>query len=132
VAAAERVTAWLTKTAEAGPPKWVRFSNPLIFVLFAVGGWQRRGWGFGLISTVIFAATFLPMAVNPGAVKAWSRRHPRLDGLTIGPILFGSLGLITHISLWWWILAGLAASAFGLAMGQRKARLRRQGRHTPA
>jgi hypothetical protein len=130
VAATSRAVTWFNRRA-AEPSKWMRLLNPVILVFIVVGAWHRRGWWFGLIAAIIYGAMFLPTAIKPGAVVDWSRRHPRLDGAAAGPLLFGGLGLITHISIWWCVLAGVLGTVSGAALGQRKANRRGKGLHSP-
>ena len=51
------------------------------------------------------------MALNPGGAISWSRNHPKSDGAILGPLLFLALAVVTSLSLWWCLLAGMLGVA---------------------
>jgi len=114
----------------ADPPKWVRLLAVPAFALSALGLASKRGWLVGVIAAIVYGSIALPMAVAPGGLIAWSRRHPIVDGSIFGPLLFLALAYITSWPIWLCLLVGLVGVLLGAILGRRRGRLQ-QGRSSP-
>lgn len=80
------------------PAAWQRALAPLLAPAIASVVGQRRGVALGLAALVVYGGLFLPFAVAPDAVKAWSARHPALDRLLCLPLLFFALLVVSPLS----------------------------------
>lgn len=112
---------WFNRLAE-DPPWYLRLVYPLLFAGMALGVAARRGWVVGSIAAVVYGGLGLAMALAPGGVVDWSRRHPRADGAFFGPLLFLGLAYLTSLSIWICAVAGIAGVGFGVLMGIRRER----------
>lgn len=106
----------------ADPPWYFRLLFVPVFALVAFGVAGRRGWIVGAIAAIVYGGIGLAMAVAPGGVVAWSRRHPRLDSAVFGPLLFLALAYLTPMSIWICALLGVAGVGLGVLMGIRRER----------
>lgn len=105
------------------PPPWYRVLLVVTAIVLTVAMWARRGWVFGLVTLLIYGAVLGSTAISGKSPAAWSRSHPVLDGLVLGPLVFVAIGYITPLSLGWCVLIGLAAGGIGALLGLRQARL---------
>lgn len=106
----------------ADPPWYFRLLVVPGFALVAFGVAGRRGWVVGAIAAFVYGGLGLAMAVAPGGVASWSRRHPRLDGAFLGPLLFPALAYLTPWSIWICAGIGFAGVAIGVGLGFRRER----------
>lgn len=104
----------------AAPPWYFRVLFVPVFALVALGGAGRRGWVVGSVAAVVYGGLGLAMALAPGGVVAWSRRHPRLDGAFFGPLVFLATAYLTSLSIWICAGAGVVGVAIGVALGLRR------------
>ncbi|MDQ2956230.1 MAG: hypothetical protein M3Y42_04620 [Actinomycetota bacterium] len=110
------------------PPWYLRLLFVPLFALFALfalvafGVAGKRGWVVGAIAAVVYGGLGLAMALAPGGVVAWSRRHPRMDGSVFGPLLFLALAYLTSIAIWICAAVGVVGIGFGVLMGMRRER----------
>lgn len=94
-------------------PAWYRL------VMFAglvplIGGGvaHHRGAWLGLVCAVCMAAVFLPATLSPPRTRAWSARHPALNGLVGLPVFFaGALYWFRHLSAPWCLGIATVATA---------------------
>lgn len=108
----------------ADPPRWVRLVAVPVFALLVLGLASKRGWLVGVIAAIVYGAIALPVAVTPGGLVAWSRRHPVVDGSMMGPLLFLALSYLTSWPIWTCLLVGLVGVLLGAILGRRRGRLR--------
>jgi hypothetical protein len=116
-----RFASWLNRVTE-NPPWYLRLAFVPLFAGMALGVAARRGWVVGSVAAVSYGGLGLAMAVAPGGVVDWSRRHPRVDGSFFGPLLFLGLAYLTSLPIWACVAAGIAGLGFGVLMGIRRER----------
>lgn len=104
------------------PPWYFRLLFVPVFALMAFGVAGRRGWVAGMVAAIVYGGMGLAMALAPGGVVAWSRRHPRMDGAFLGPLLFLALAYLTHLSVWICSACGVVGIGIGAGLGVRRER----------
>jgi uncharacterized membrane protein (DUF2068 family) len=113
--------AWL-RAAPWRPPIWMRICLIPTFGLVAFAAAWHRGLTVGLIAGVVYGGLGVGMAVGLSRVRAWSRRHPILDGSLLGPLIFLAAATSTSWPLWVCLALGGAAVAIGSGAGIRRGR----------
>jgi hypothetical protein len=108
-------------------PAWTRVLIVPVAALTALGMATKRGWVAGVVVAVVCGGTGHAYAIAPSSVRAWSRRHPRLDGAILGPLTFLAAAYLTSRSWSGCLLLGVAGVLIGGALGvQRERRLATQ------
>lgn len=77
---------------------------------------STRGVAVALFAAVVYGGLFVAGGVSADRTRAWSRRHPWLDGAILAPLLFLALADCTHLALLACALVGLGAYAISVPL----------------
>lgn len=111
----------------SGSPQWVPpMAMRVVLVLLAaslvLAVTFKRGWLIGVVALIVYGWIGLGMGIAPKTFIAWERRHPVLDGMILGPLVFLAAAYITSWSWWVCLLLGIAGVLAGAAQGIRRGR----------
>lgn len=121
VSLGRRITDRLGLTGERRPwPWWMRCWVAAACVGMAVVGFVNRGPVVGAVGLVVFGGMALFTAFGRPDLRAWAQRHPVLDGMLLGPILFLAVAYLSSWPLWVCALFGVAGVGLGAAVGKRR------------
>jgi len=81
---------------------------------------SQRGWIVGAMAVVGYGVVFVPTAVFPRSVVAWSAQHPVCDRALLGPLLLLGLAGLTSWPLWVCLRLGLLGAAVSTGLGLRR------------
>jgi hypothetical protein len=101
---------------------WVRVVLVPLVASLILAVISKRGWLIGVVALIVYGGVGLGMAIAPKTVVAWERRHPVIDGMIFGPLVFLAVAYVTSWSLWVCLLLGVAGVLVGAAQGIRRAR----------
>jgi hypothetical protein len=95
------------------PPWWLLAFGPLCWLLLSALVLEERGRLVAVVAFVLLAPVGMPIP----AVLRWVRKHRRLDGAYLGPLVFAGTAVLTDVPLWVCGAAGLGAAFLGLMLG---------------
>ena len=97
-------------------PPSMRWPLQLVVVFLLLWIAARRGGVVVVVSALIAWPVFWSYAVKPERFRAWSLRHPQLNGAILGFPLYLGLAAGTSLPLWACVVAGLAGVFIGMAL----------------
>ncbi|WP_157979938.1 hypothetical protein [Kribbella monticola] len=95
------------------PPWWLLVFGPMCWLLLSALVLEERGRLVAVVAFVLLAPVGMPIP----AVLRWVRKHRRLDGAYLGPLVFAGMAVLTDVPLWVCGAAGLGAAFLGLMLG---------------
>lgn len=122
-ASLDRVVSWLYGTK---PPLWFRLFLVLTLGLMTAGLFSSRGVVVGVVAGVVFGAMALTALLAWDQMVEWSRKHPLLENLVFGPVMFLAIAKITHLALY---ICGLIAAGVVALSSLTSRPSRRRGLH---
>ncbi len=106
----------------AAPPRWIRLMYFLSLLVVVPNMVSRQGWVLGLITLVVFGLMGLVAATDPSGATAWVRRHPGIDSVMLGALVFVGSAYLTCRPVSACLLLGIGALALGALLGTGKRR----------